>query len=156
MSVNTLLYVYMSCPPLGTFCLDEKIFQINILFFFLVDIGKPVSDYQPDWGSMSFLIDFLRPTVSEGPSWYSLLKKAGGGCNDLLYSGHMLVAVLTAMAWTVWFELIPRFVFSSVVDCLHLIFLRVAYLWIFFFYILITAGSIWRFQFCSCMASFDA
>lgn len=101
MSVNTLLYVYMSCPPLGTFCLDEKIFQINILFFFLVDIGKPVSDYQPDWGSMSFLIDFLRPTVSEGPSWYSLLKKAGGGCNDLLYSGHMLVAVLTAMAWTV-------------------------------------------------------
>ncbi|KAG4919198.1 hypothetical protein JHK82_056638 [Glycine max] len=65
-----------------------------------VDIGKPVGDYQPDWGSMSFLIDFLRPTVSEGPSWYSLLKKAGGGCNDLLYSGHMLVAVLTAMAWT--------------------------------------------------------
>lgn len=50
---------------------------------------------------MSFLIDFLRPTASEGPSWYSVLKKAGGGCNDLLYSGHMLVAVLTAMAWTV-------------------------------------------------------
>lgn len=65
-----------------------------------VDIGKPVGDYQPDWGSMNFLIDFLRPTVSEGPSWYNLLKKAGGGCNDLLYSGHMLVAVLTAMAWT--------------------------------------------------------
>ncbi|KAG2663087.1 hypothetical protein I3760_16G010700 [Carya illinoinensis] len=58
------------------------------------------SDYQPDWGSMSFLIDFLRPTTSEGSSWYNLLKKAGGGCNDLLYSGHMLVAVLTAMAWT--------------------------------------------------------
>ncbi|MED6181568.1 hypothetical protein PIB30_020488 [Stylosanthes scabra] len=35
-----------------------------------------------------------------GPTWYSLLKKAEGGCNDLLYSGHMLVAVLTAMAWT--------------------------------------------------------
>jgi len=49
---------------------------------------------------MSFLIDFLRPTASEGASWYNLLKKAGGGCNDLLYSGHMLVAVLTAMAWT--------------------------------------------------------
>ncbi|XP_061345170.1 protein PHLOEM UNLOADING MODULATOR [Gastrolobium bilobum] len=65
-----------------------------------VDIGKPVGDYQPSWGSMSFLTDFLRPTASEGPSWYSLLKKAGGGCNDLLYSGHMLVAVLTAMAWT--------------------------------------------------------
>ncbi|KAJ7974051.1 Sphingomyelin synthetase family protein [Quillaja saponaria] len=64
------------------------------------DIGKPLGDYQPDWGSMSFLIDFLRPTASEGSSWFSLLKKAGGGCNDLIYSGHMLVAVLTAMAWT--------------------------------------------------------
>jgi hypothetical protein len=52
---------------------------------------------------MSFLIDFLRPTASEGSSWFGLLKKAGGGCNDLLYSGHMLVAVLTAMAWTVEF-----------------------------------------------------
>ncbi|XP_022851276.1 uncharacterized protein LOC111373048 isoform X2 [Olea europaea var. sylvestris] len=58
-------------------------------------------DFQPDWGSMSFLANFLRPTASEGSSpWYHLLKKAGGGCNDLLYSGHMLVAVLTAMAWT--------------------------------------------------------
>lgn len=51
---------------------------------------------------MNFLADFLRPTASEGSTpWYNLLKKAGGGCNDLLYSGHMLVAVLTAMAWTV-------------------------------------------------------
>lgn len=58
-------------------------------------------DHRPDWGSMKFLADFLRPTVSEGSSWFSLLKKAGGGCNDLLYSGHMVVAVLTAMAWTV-------------------------------------------------------
>ncbi|KAM7252957.1 hypothetical protein ACFE04_025575 [Oxalis oulophora] len=64
------------------------------------DPGEYISDYRPDWGSMSFLIDFLRPTASEGPSWYNLLKKAGGGCNDLIYSGHMLVAVLTAMAWT--------------------------------------------------------
>lgn len=69
---------------------------------FPVDIGKPIGDYQPDWGKMSFLIDFLRPTVSEGSTWYGLLKKAGGGCNDLMYSGHMLVAVLTAMAWTVY------------------------------------------------------
>ncbi|KAF4351230.1 hypothetical protein F8388_000406 [Cannabis sativa] len=59
-----------------------------------------LGDYRPDWGSMSFLIDFLRPTASEGSTWYHLLKKAGGGCNDLIYSGHMLVAVLTAMAWT--------------------------------------------------------
>ncbi|CAM8947601.1 unnamed protein product [Rhodiola kirilowii] len=64
------------------------------------DKGGYLGDYRPDWGFMSFLIDFLRPTASEGPTWYSLLKKAGGGCNDLLYSGHMLVAVLTAMAWT--------------------------------------------------------
>ncbi|KAF8404441.1 hypothetical protein HHK36_009326 [Tetracentron sinense] len=63
------------------------------------DAGDYLGDYRPDWGSMSFLIEFLRPTASEG-SWYKLLTKAGGGCNDLLYSGHMLVAVLTAMAWT--------------------------------------------------------
>ncbi|KAK6938273.1 Sphingomyelin synthase-like domain [Dillenia turbinata] len=52
------------------------------------------------WGSMSFLIDFQRPTTSEGSSWFNLLKKAGGDCKDLLYSGHLLVPVLTAMAWT--------------------------------------------------------
>lgn len=63
------------------------------------DVGEYFVDYRPDWGSMSFLIDFLRPTT-EGSTWYSLLKKAEGGCNDLIYSGHMLVAVLTAMAWT--------------------------------------------------------
>ncbi|KAJ4842562.1 hypothetical protein Tsubulata_008506 [Turnera subulata] len=64
------------------------------------ETGEYLGDYRPDWGAMYFLIDFLRPTPSEGSSWYNLLKKAGGGCNDLLYSGHMLVAVLTAMAWT--------------------------------------------------------
>ncbi|KAJ4952591.1 hypothetical protein NE237_029423 [Protea cynaroides] len=63
------------------------------------DVGEYIQDHRPDWGSMSFLIDFLRPTSADG-SWYSLLKRASGGCNDLLYSGHMLVAVLTAMAWT--------------------------------------------------------
>ena len=62
-------------------------------------VGEYIQDHRPDWGSMSFLIDFLRPTSADG-SWYSLLKRASGGCNDLLYSGHMLVAVLTAMAWT--------------------------------------------------------
>ncbi|KAL0351609.1 UNVERIFIED_CONTAM: hypothetical protein Scaly_1549600 [Sesamum calycinum] len=63
--------------------------------------GEYETDFQPNWGHMNFLADFLRPTASEGSSsWYNLLKKAGGGCNDLLYSGHMLVAVLTAMAWT--------------------------------------------------------
>eukprot|EP00262_Sarcandra_glabra_P000720 TRINITY_DN10841_c0_g1_i1.p1 TRINITY_DN10841_c0_g1~~TRINITY_DN10841_c0_g1_i1.p1 ORF type:complete len:428 (+),score=38.76 TRINITY_DN10841_c0_g1_i1:65-1348(+) len=64
------------------------------------NVEKYPGEYQPDWGVMSFLIDILRPTVPEGSSWYKVLKRAGGGCNDLLYSGHMLVAVLTAMAWT--------------------------------------------------------
>ncbi|CAN7122762.1 unnamed protein product [Brassica rapa subsp. narinosa] len=64
------------------------------------DPGNYIGDYRADWGPMSFLSDFLRPSYSEGSSWFALLKKAGGGCNDLLYSGHMLVAVLTAMAWT--------------------------------------------------------
>uniref|UniRef100_A0A0E0HYM0 Sphingomyelin synthase-like domain-containing protein n=1 Tax=Oryza nivara TaxID=4536 RepID=A0A0E0HYM0_ORYNI len=57
-------------------------------------------EYRPSWGHMSFLVDILRPTVEEGSSWYHFLKKASGGCSDLMYSGHMLVAVLTAMAWT--------------------------------------------------------
>ena len=58
-------------------------------------------EYRPNWGLMSFLADFLRPLPSGESAWINLLKKAGGDCNDLLYSGHMLVAVLTAMAWTV-------------------------------------------------------
>ncbi|KAJ1279444.1 hypothetical protein BS78_04G157100 [Paspalum vaginatum] len=60
--------------------------------------GYP-DEYKPEWGLMSFLVDILRPTTGDGPSWYHLLKKSSGGCTDLLYSGHMLVAVLTAMAW---------------------------------------------------------
>lgn len=64
------------------------------------DPGSYPDDYRPDWGYMSFLADFLRPVPPEGSSWFSLLKRASGGCNDLIYSGHMLVAVLTAMAWT--------------------------------------------------------
>ncbi|KAJ8762097.1 hypothetical protein K2173_007150 [Erythroxylum novogranatense] len=63
------------------------------------EYGQYPNDYHPNWGRMSFLTYFLRPNTADG-SWYSVLKKAGGGCNDLLYSGHMLVAVLTAMAWT--------------------------------------------------------
>ncbi|KAJ9146119.1 hypothetical protein P3X46_028426 [Hevea brasiliensis] len=73
----------------------RQIIQWDIAY---ANTGEYQGDYRPDWGSMSFLIDFLRPTTQG--SWYSLLKKAGGGCNDLIYSGHMLVAVLTAMAWT--------------------------------------------------------
>ncbi|KAF3791615.1 hypothetical protein EJ110_NYTH14086 [Nymphaea thermarum] len=63
--------------------------------------GEYPPDYRPNWGSMSFLIDILRPTAAaEGTSWFSTLKRAGGGCNDLIYSGHMFIAVLTAMTWT--------------------------------------------------------
>ncbi|KAJ6817188.1 uncharacterized protein M6B38_411590 [Iris pallida] len=58
-------------------------------------------EYQPNWGRMSFLASILRPTVPDGSSWYQLLTRASGGCNDLMYSGHMFVAVLTAMAWTI-------------------------------------------------------
>ncbi|KAF7821698.1 Sphingomyelin synthetase family protein isoform 1 [Senna tora] len=79
---------------------DNAISQLIKQDLAYVDIGEPIVDYRPDWGKMSFLINFLRPTTVEGSTWYSLLKKAGGGCNDLIYSGHMLVAVLTAMAWT--------------------------------------------------------
>lgn len=75
----------------------RRVIQQDIAY---ADTGNYPGDYRPDWGSMSFLIDFLRPTTADGSSWYSLLKKAGGGCNDLMYSGHMLVSVLTAMAWT--------------------------------------------------------
>ncbi|KAL6634203.1 hypothetical protein ACP70R_026874 [Stipagrostis hirtigluma subsp. patula] len=70
-------------------------------------------EYIPEWGQMSFLIDILRPSAEEGPSWYHLLKKSSGGCSDLMYSGHMFVAVLTAMAWTEayggWFSVVIWF-----------------------------------------------
>lgn len=40
--------------------------------------------------------------IGKGPeNWFNTLKRAGGGCNDLVFSGHMYVAVLTAMAWQV-------------------------------------------------------
>ncbi|MCO5578112.1 hypothetical protein L7F22_031950 [Adiantum nelumboides] len=59
-------------------------------------------EYVPNWGYMQFLVNFLRPVEPSGDeeSWFSTLKRAGGGCNDLIYSGHILVSVLTAMAWT--------------------------------------------------------
>lgn len=74
---------------------------MSYFFLFAATVKDYPVEYRPDWGKMSFLIDILRPNVAEGSTWYQLLKKAGGGCNDLMYSGHMLVAVLTAMAWMV-------------------------------------------------------
>ncbi|KAL3504494.1 hypothetical protein ACH5RR_034335 [Cinchona calisaya] len=109
------------------------------------DPGEYDVDFRPNWGSMSFLIDFLRPTAPDGSTpWYHLLKKAGGGCNDLIYSGHMLVSVLTAMAWMeaygglssilIWFlvlhstqrEIRERHHYS--VDCLLAIYMGI-FLW---------------------------
>ncbi|KAG6543627.1 hypothetical protein Mapa_014990 [Marchantia paleacea] len=72
--------------------------------------AAPVGDYPPEfvpnWGSMQFLVNILRPPDpavypnSKNESWFTTLKRAGGGCNDLIFSGHILVSVLTAMAWT--------------------------------------------------------
>lgn len=79
--------------------------QYELIFFssFLIiaTLQDYPDEYKPEWGLMSFLVNILRPSSGDGPSWYHLLKKSSGGCTDLLYSGHMLVAVLTAMAWTV-------------------------------------------------------
>lgn len=69
-------------------------------------IDAPLAEYPPEyvpnWGFMQFLVDFLRPIEPSGAeeSWFHTLKRAGGGCNDLIFSGHILVSVLTAMAWT--------------------------------------------------------
>lgn len=70
-------------------------------------MGDYPAEYVPNWGSMQFLVNILRPMdpaqTGHGPeNWFSTLKRAGGGCNDLVFSGHMYVAVLTAMAWQVW------------------------------------------------------
>ncbi|XP_002984615.2 uncharacterized protein LOC9644978 [Selaginella moellendorffii] len=63
------------------------------------------AEYVPNWGRMQFLANFLRPVDPNAAnfkeeSWFNTLKRAGGGCNDLVFSGHILVSVLTAMAWT--------------------------------------------------------
>lgn len=85
------------------FLLKESVCIMLSYHSFLDNGARYMGDhYRPDWGFMSFLTEFLRPIPNkESSAWYHLLKRASGGCNDLLYSGHMLVAVLTAMAWTV-------------------------------------------------------
>lgn len=85
------------------FLLKESVCIMLSYHSFLDNGARYMGDhYRPDWGFMSFLTEFLRPIPNkESSAWYHLLKRASGGCNDLLFSGHMLVAVLTAMAWTV-------------------------------------------------------
>ncbi|KAG0613952.1 hypothetical protein M758_6G140300 [Ceratodon purpureus] len=58
-------------------------------------------EYVPNWGLLQFMVNILRPIQfgSKQENWFNTLKRAGGGCNDLVFSGHMYVAVLTAMAW---------------------------------------------------------
>ncbi|KAG0472576.1 hypothetical protein HPP92_014433 [Vanilla planifolia] len=80
-----------------------KLIHITLMFLLFpleAIVNEYPAEYQPDWGRMNFLANILRPSVGEGSTWSQLLKKASGGCNDLMYSGHMLVAALTAMAWT--------------------------------------------------------
>ncbi|XP_073395253.1 protein PHLOEM UNLOADING MODULATOR isoform X2 [Physcomitrium patens] len=63
------------------------------------------AEYVPNWGSLQFLVNILRPrdpakTGQTGYDWFNTFKNsAAGGCNDLMFSGHVFVAVLTAMAW---------------------------------------------------------
>eukprot|EP00850_Spirogloea_muscicola_P011652 SM000073S21428 [mRNA] locus=s73:135026:136929:- [translate_table: standard] len=63
--------------------------------------GQYPEEYRPDWGMWSFLVDFIRPPdpAVHGVTAKGLHIRPGGGCNDLAFSGHMLVAVLTAAAW---------------------------------------------------------
>jgi hypothetical protein len=77
-----------------------------VLFPVAAEVDKYPPEYVPKWGRMQFFVNILRPldpsqTGNGSENWFSTLKRAGGGCNDLVYSGHMYVAVLTAMAWTV-------------------------------------------------------
>lgn len=63
----------------------------------------PSPEYVPDWGPFfQFLVSFVRPADPRGGAgasgWRAIIRP-GGGCNDLAYSGHILVAVLTACAW---------------------------------------------------------
>ena len=74
-----------------------------VTFIDAAAVGEYPAEYIPNWGSMQFLVNLLRPQESSGEeSWFTTLKRAGGGCNDLIFSGHVLVSSLTAMAWTVY------------------------------------------------------
>lgn len=64
------------------------------------------SEFTPKWGFLQFLVPFLRPPssnfIKENYSDKFLgVVRPGGGCNDLAFSGHMLVATLTSCAWQV-------------------------------------------------------
>ncbi|CAI5507881.1 unnamed protein product [Closterium sp. Naga37s-1] len=66
-------------------------------------------EYQPDWGAFQFLVDFLRPmdarahhgAAASSGAFSSFVIRPYGGCNDLAFSGHIIVAALTACAWQV-------------------------------------------------------
>ncbi|CAI7758696.1 unnamed protein product [Closterium sp. NIES-53] len=64
-------------------------------------------EFRPDWGSLQFLVDFLRPmdarvhdgAAASSGAFSSFVIRPYGGCNDLAFSGHIVVAALTACAW---------------------------------------------------------
>ncbi|CAI5468490.1 unnamed protein product [Closterium sp. Yama58-4] len=64
-------------------------------------------EFRPDWGSLQFLVDFLRPmdarvhdgAAASSGAFSSFVVRPYGGCNDLAFSGHIVVAALTACAW---------------------------------------------------------
>lgn len=93
-------------PPHG-FCPQpfvECVFRI-LLYAYPDSLPAPPSEspseFLPAWGRLQFLAPILRPTPESSDDWFSTLKRAGGGCNDLVFSGHMLVAALTAAAFQV-------------------------------------------------------
>ncbi|CAI5496671.1 unnamed protein product [Closterium sp. Naga37s-1] len=69
-------------------------------------------EFRPDWGSLQFLVDFLRPmdarvhdgAAASSGAFSSFVVRPYGGCNDLAFSGHIVVAALTACAWQVGYS----------------------------------------------------
>ncbi|CAM6063320.1 unnamed protein product [Sphagnum tenellum] len=83
----------------------EKIREVIDRDMAFAKVSNYPPEYVPKWGLMQFFVNILRPldpsqTENGSENWFNTLKRAGGGCNDLIFSGHMFVAVLTAMAWT--------------------------------------------------------
>jgi hypothetical protein len=77
-----------------------------LFFYIAAKVSNYPPEYVPKWGLVQIFVNILRPldpsqTEDGSENWFNTLKRAGGGCNDLIFSGHIFVAVLTAMAWTV-------------------------------------------------------
>ncbi|KAK6118782.1 hypothetical protein DH2020_047473 [Rehmannia glutinosa] len=80
--LRAISFVSTILPSPRPWCASGRFKCLHIHIIGLSNITFPVTgeygvDFQPNWGSMNFLADFLRPTANEG-----------------------LLHVLTAMAWT--------------------------------------------------------